>query len=90
MDTPEILYHYTDAKGLLGILNSKQIWATSYRFMNDAREFEYGFDLISDGYPRKTPTALEFLKGLVDAVPDSQCAELIKKEKWRYESFLSG
>jgi hypothetical protein len=51
MDTPEILYHYTDAKGLYGIIDTKQIWASSYRFMSDAREFEYGFDLISEIYP---------------------------------------
>jgi hypothetical protein len=71
MDPPEILYHYTDAKGLLGILNSNQIWATSYRYMNDAREFEYGFDLISELFQQGSP--------------DSVYANLIIGFKWAYE-----
>jgi hypothetical protein len=58
MDTPEILYHYTDAKGLHGILDSKEIWASSYRFMSDAREFEYGFELISEIYPENSPDSI--------------------------------
>jgi len=86
MDTPEILYHYTDAKGLLGILDSKQIWATSYRFMTDAREFEYGFDLISELYPPAQESTLRFLAGADVETPNSSYAELIKAYKWHYES----
>ena len=55
MDTPEILYHYTDARGLYGILTKKQIWASSYRFMSDYQEFKYGFDLISELFPGQLP-----------------------------------
>jgi hypothetical protein len=33
-----LLYHYTDQKGLLGILESKQLWATHYRYLNDTSE----------------------------------------------------
>lgn len=55
MEVQEILYHYTDAKGLFGILDTKQIWASSYRYMSDAQEFYYGFDLISDLFPGKLP-----------------------------------
>jgi hypothetical protein len=33
-----LLYHYTDQKGLVGILESGCIWATHYRFLNDASE----------------------------------------------------
>lgn len=47
------LYHYTDASGLCGILNSKRLWASSYRFLNDAKEFKYAFELISEAYPRE-------------------------------------
>ena len=39
---PDEVYHYTDAAGLIGILQSKQLWATEYRFMNDAAEIELG------------------------------------------------
>jgi len=33
-----LLYHYTDEKGLYGILDSGEIWATHYRFLNDLAE----------------------------------------------------
>lgn len=80
MDTPEILYHYTDANGLYGILNSKQIWASSYRFMSDALEFNYGFDLISEIYPGK-PTVQGPFPVFLRNSPDSSFAELIRNWK---------
>jgi hypothetical protein len=43
---PEILYHYTDANGLKGILESAALWATDVRFLNDPSEFRYGGGLV--------------------------------------------
>ena len=37
---PELLYHYTNQKGLLGILDSKSIWATHSHFLNDFSEHQ--------------------------------------------------
>jgi hypothetical protein len=34
-----LLYHYTDQKGLLGIIENKCIWATHVRYLNDESEF---------------------------------------------------
>jgi hypothetical protein len=48
-ELPEMLYHYTTLEGLLGILESKSIWATHIRYLNDAAEFNYAKDLIADG-----------------------------------------
>ena len=45
-DPPAILYHYTAADGLLGMLQSHQIWATNVRFMNDRSELDYGINLV--------------------------------------------
>lgn len=39
-----LLYHYTDQKGLLGILESKSIWATHVRHLNDISEFTLGWN----------------------------------------------
>jgi hypothetical protein len=33
------LYHYTNWDGLSGILKTKSLWATHYRFVNDSSEF---------------------------------------------------
>jgi hypothetical protein len=36
---PETLWHYTSFSGFHGIVTSKAIWATEYRFLNDREEF---------------------------------------------------
>jgi len=43
---PNILYHYTNHNGLIGILKSKDIWASHIQYLNDAKEFKYAADLI--------------------------------------------
>jgi Protein of unknown function (DUF2971) len=42
---PEHLYHYTDQAGLLGILDSGQLWATKIQYMNDTTEFSLAVKL---------------------------------------------
>lgn len=39
---PQILYHYTDLKGFLGILDSGCLWASSIHHLNDSQEFIHG------------------------------------------------
>jgi hypothetical protein len=43
-----LLYHYTTQEGLLGILESKQLWATHYRYLNDASEGQIVSKLLFD------------------------------------------
>lgn len=38
---PDILYHYTDAAGLIGALTTGKVWATDYRFLNDKAEIQH-------------------------------------------------
>ncbi|HEY0170096.1 MAG TPA: DUF2971 domain-containing protein [Pyrinomonadaceae bacterium] len=45
-DVPPVLYHYTNAEGLIGILGRKQIWASNVCFLNDARELIHGRMLV--------------------------------------------
>jgi hypothetical protein len=42
----EPLYHYTDAAGLCGIVNSQRIWFTSYLHLNDPSEVIHGMDIV--------------------------------------------
>ncbi|HEY2899044.1 MAG TPA: DUF2971 domain-containing protein [Polyangia bacterium] len=42
---PALLFHYTSSAGLDGILKSKEIWATHFRYLNDAGELTYGEEL---------------------------------------------
>jgi hypothetical protein len=45
-DLPPVVYHYTDAAGLLGMLSTGRIWATEYRFLNDRTEVEHTRALV--------------------------------------------
>lgn len=42
----KLLYHYTDQKGFLGIIKSKEIWATHHQCLNDTQEFLYAKELV--------------------------------------------
>jgi len=41
------LYHYTSINGLIGISESKKIWATHIYYLNDAAEITHARDIIS-------------------------------------------
>ena len=38
MTVDNVFYHYTDANGCLGILNSRSVWLSDYRYLNDRHE----------------------------------------------------
>ncbi|MDP3142879.1 MAG: DUF2971 domain-containing protein [Candidatus Omnitrophota bacterium] len=46
-EPPPILYHYTSAAGLLGIVTQRCIWATDLHFLNDSRELIHALELAS-------------------------------------------
>lgn len=43
----ENLFHYTSAQSLLGIIESKSIWATKIQYMNDSKEFTHAIELAN-------------------------------------------
>ena len=43
---PPLLYHYTTQHGLLGIIKSKEMWATHTQYLNDVREFLHAVDMV--------------------------------------------
>ena len=42
---PATLWHYTSYNGFHGIITSKRVWATEYRFLNDREEFLHAREL---------------------------------------------
>jgi hypothetical protein len=42
---PKTLWHYTSYAAFQGIITSKKIWATEYRFLNDRQEFLHAKEL---------------------------------------------
>lgn len=43
---PQGLFHYTNAIGLQGIINSGELWATHILYLNDAQEFRFASRVI--------------------------------------------
>ena len=53
-DSPrERLYHYTSFTGLLGIVESRTMWASDIRYMNDSAELRHTADLIRTEVTRR-------------------------------------
>jgi hypothetical protein len=48
---PELLYHYTTPAGFLGIIESKTIWATGVRHLNDSQEVVRAIEIAKDLLP---------------------------------------
>ncbi|WP_198160228.1 DUF2971 domain-containing protein [Photobacterium sp. J15] len=46
INIPDVLYHYTNTNGLLGILSSSRLWATHYKFLNDESEITYALGIF--------------------------------------------
>jgi hypothetical protein len=44
---PDVLYHYTSAEGLHGIIRSREIWATNVLYLNDASELSDAFRVLT-------------------------------------------
>jgi hypothetical protein len=55
---PTELFHYTTATGLLGILNSRTLWATEVPYLNDASEFRYAGELFDEAVSKLNPGTL--------------------------------
>ncbi|CAN5792722.1 DUF2971 domain-containing protein [soil metagenome] len=47
------LYHYTSARGLKGILESKKIWATNIKYLNDEKEFLLVYEYAAEEAERR-------------------------------------
>ncbi len=45
-ETPELLNHYTDISGLIGICSSRSLWGTHLQFMNDASDLAHAWKLM--------------------------------------------
>lgn len=45
-NVPDLLYHYTDAAGLKGIIDSGKLWASHAWYLNDPHEIQHGIRLF--------------------------------------------
>jgi hypothetical protein len=57
----DLVYHYTTAEGLKGIIENRCLWATNVNFLNDISEYRHGVDIVREEikkYEVKTETML--------------------------------
>lgn len=52
MKDQEIVWHYTNGKGFLGILQSSTLYATQVAALNDSKEADYATDLFKNAVNR--------------------------------------
>ncbi len=63
-DPPPRLYHYTSGRGLKGIIENRELWATHIYYLNDHSEYVGTFDLVTRLLPRRT-----VIRELLPSVP---------------------
>lgn len=63
------LFHYTDASGFKGIIESGNLWATHFEFLNDRQDLRQGEDIVAEEatkligeFPEGTPRRSLFEK----------------------------
>jgi hypothetical protein len=64
--TGKLLYHYTSQAGLLGITESRTIWASSVFHLNDSAEFSYATKLVAQEIKRRRMGRRIFRQGEYD------------------------
>jgi len=62
------IYHYTTQEGLIGIVKSKQLWASRIHYLNDSKEFSYAIDLLENGFRNVISRAPDLNKILIDKI----------------------
>jgi hypothetical protein len=69
---PKMLFHYTSAAGLLGIIQSKTIWSTNIRYLNDTKEYALALEIARAILEMRTKRARSnFERGLIKVMSDS-------------------
>jgi hypothetical protein len=67
-----LLYHYTTAEGLKGIIEQEELWATSAYYLNDSAEILYGYRLlrfaIETWLKQANPPADSISRGLAESL----------------------
>jgi len=78
---PTILWHYTNAEGLLGIIKGNELWMSHIATMNDSEEYLHGLQYILDEVDdRLSKTPLEVPKQFYQKVAEA-VNSLMKIEK---------
>lgn len=65
----DLVHHYTDAAGVLGIVQRNKMWCTDIRYLNDAQEFVFAQGLYAEALDPEfglDPTVLDVASNAID------------------------
>lgn len=80
--TPETVYHYTTSTGLMGIIDQAKLRASHIAFMNDAKEYAYGAELLNKIITEKmTPETTH--EGIIEVI-----YQFIRPEKFSLAHYM--
>jgi hypothetical protein len=68
---PERLFHYTNSIGVQGILTSKSVWASDFKFLNDRSEVLYASNLIKEHVKKRKDAFSTFVASKMDRFRDT-------------------
>ncbi|MFC5587214.1 DUF2971 domain-containing protein [Nitratireductor kimnyeongensis] len=75
-------YHYTDAVGLLGIVETGRVWATDIRFLNDPSEGSYLPERLLSIMSLKSSGVTKTEQAIIDGIRDA-----LQKPRWNHSTF---
>ena len=72
-ESGDLVYHYTDQSGLVGIIQRREIWATNVGYLNDISEVAHGVDYFAEN-------RADVLKALIEKRPfDARYSERYRR-----------
>lgn len=75
-------YHYTDAVGLLGIVQTGRVWATDIRFLNDPSEGSYLPERLLSIMGSKSGVVTKTEQAIIDGIRAA-----LQKPRWDHSTF---
>ena len=57
--TPADLFHYTNATALIGMIRSRELWATESNYLNDPSEVSYAASLVIEALRERIAVGLD-------------------------------
>lgn len=86
----ELVYHYTDANALLGILRKGELWCTHISYLNDSLEYKLSLSLYGDVLraiskeSHEDPLIKEFASEALRIHEYPRSSRSILVDRWRY------
>ena len=65
------VWHYTDAAGLMGILEKRELWASSALHMNDTTELNLGVSRVEEAFDEAVHAVAHATQHLLDHLTSS-------------------